>query len=119
MKRQALLKAPPKTVFQFLCDPTMLEEISRWKVDAPAGFDVGTQWTERRLLARRTWEVVAFDRRGLSFTLDGPVRLHMACKKGGPGSCNVHMHVEGSQRAVAKFMRTDGDRLDRLAAWMG
>ena len=117
-RHQALLKAPPKTVFQFLSDPTLLEEISRWKVDGPDTMAVGTAWIERRGLRRRTWTVTTYDRRGLAFSIEGPVAVTFACKKGGPGSCNVQMDVAGDPKAVARFERTDGDRLDRLAAWL-
>ncbi|MGB1585536.1 MAG: hypothetical protein ACPHID_00635 [Thermoplasmatota archaeon] len=115
---QALIRAPPKSVFQFLYDVTLLEDYSNWKVtllDDAVG--EGFRWRESRFLAKRTWTMTAFDRRALTFTATcGDLSLTMAAKKGGPGSCNVQMRVEGPDAAVARFAKTDGDRLERLAA---
>lgn len=118
--RQVTLKAPPKAVFQLLLDVTTLEEYTPWRVE-PMGdaVGVGFQWKEKRGLKRRTWTVTAFDRRGFSMTSEcNGLSLTMAAKKGGPGSCNVQMRVDGAAAAVAKFERSDGDRLDALKAWL-
>lgn len=118
--RQTLIRAPPKAVFQFLADVTMLEEITTWKVQ-PDGDEVGQgfTWSEKRLLRRRRWEMTHFDRRGLTFTMEGNgLTVVIAAKKGGTGSCNIRMIVEGDDRAVRRFERTDGDRLERLAAYL-
>ncbi len=115
---QATVKAPPKSVFQFLYDVTNLEEYSDWNV-TPLEDTVGEgfQWRESRFLQRRTWTMTAFDRRKLTFTAtSGDLTLVLAAKKGGPGSSNVQMRVDGPEKAVARFAKTDGDRLDRLAA---
>ncbi len=118
--RQTLVRAPPKAVFQLLADVTMLEEISNWKVH-PDGDEVGEgfTWSERKLWQRRRWEMTQFDRRGLNYTMQGNgITVVVAAKKGGTGSCNVRMMVEGDDRAVRRFERTDGDRLERLAAYL-
>lgn len=116
---QTLLRFPPKSVFQVLSDPTVLEEFTKWRVDAPDRLDVGSRWTERRWLRRRAWTVTAYDRRGLTFTVEGQgMTVSFAAKKGGPGSCNVQMRIEGPANKVARFERTDGDRLDRLRDWL-
>lgn len=116
--RQATIRAPPKAVFQFLYDVTLLEDLSGWRVK-PLGSEVGEgfQWRESRFLRRRLWTVTAFDRRGLSYTAewDG-IRVTLAAKKGGTGSTNVRMVVEGDEKAVRQFEKTDGDRLERLRA---
>lgn len=113
------MRAPPKSVFQLLIDPTVIEEFTKWRVDAEEEIGAGTEWTERRLLRKRSWAVTAFDRRGLSFTQsDGTVSVRFAAKKGGPGSCNVQMVVEGPEAAVEKFLKSDGDRLDRMRDWL-
>lgn len=118
-KHSVLLRAPPKSVFQLLSDPTMLEEFTKWRVDADEPLADGVTWTERRALRKRTWTVSTFDRRGLSFAMEGSgVTVHFAAKKGGPGSCNAHMRITGEPPAVARFEKSDGDRLDLLKAWL-
>lgn len=115
---QATIRAPPKSVFQFLYDVTQLEDYSDWNV-TPLDDTVGEgfQWRESRLLRRRTWTMTAFDRRGFTFTATcGDLQLTMTAKKGGPGSSNVQMRVDGPDAAVKRFAKTDGDRLERLAA---
>lgn len=116
---QVLLRFPPKSVFQVLTDPTVIEEFTNWRVQGPDRFDVGARWTERRFLRKRTWAVTAYGRRGLTFTMEGEgVTVAFAAKKGGPQSCNVQMQVDGPPRAVARFEKTDGDRLERLRDWL-
>lgn len=120
LTRQALVRAPPKAVFQFLFDVTLLDDITPWRV-TPLGDEVGVgfQWRESRLLRRRIWTVTAFDRRGLSFTAETRgLTMTLAAKKGGTGSTNVRMVVDGDERAVRRFQRTDGDRLERLRAFL-
>jgi hypothetical protein len=110
---------PPKSMFQVLCEPATLEEFTPWKVNEPARFERGATWSERRGLKRRNWTVTAYDRRGLSFTQEWRgLAVSFACKKGGPGSCNVQMDIEGHAGQVARFRRTDGDRLERMKAWL-
>lgn len=116
--RQTLLRAPPKAVFQVLYDVTLVGDVTPWRV-TPLGSEVGEgfRWRESRFLRRREWTVTRFDRRGLSYTAEwGGVRLTLEAKKGGTGSTNVRMVVEGDERAVRRFERTDGDRLERLRA---
>lgn len=46
--------------------------------------------------------------------------LNFAAKKGGCASCNVQMRIEGDPKAVARFEKTDGDRLEQLKRfWEG
>lgn len=118
--RQVLIRAPPKSVFQVLADVTVIEECTPWKVTPLAdAVGVGFQWRESRGLRRRTWTMTAFDRRGLSFTAAyGGLAMTVAAKKGGPGSCNVRMTVDGDEKAVARFEKSDGDRLERLRDWL-
>ncbi len=106
---QATIRMPPKSVFQFLCDPTWIEEVSKVTVVEDDGpFGEGFGWTEKRLLQRRRWEVTAYDRRALTFSAtDGTITLHVAAKKGGTMSCNVQMRAEGPAKAVAKFEGED------------
>ena len=118
---QVLFRFPPKSVFQVLTDPTLVEEFTAWRVkgDGPSRFEEGTTWTERRGLKRRRWTVTAYDRRGLTYTVEGQgVRVSVAAKKGGPGSCNVQMRVDGPASAVVRFEKTDGDRLEKLRDWL-
>ncbi len=118
--RQTLIRAPPKAVFQLLADVTMLEEISRWKVE-PDGDEVGAgfSWSERKWWRRRRWTMTQFDRRGLSYTMEGNgLTVVITAKKGGTGSCNVRMIVDGAPSAVRRFERSDGDRLERLGAYL-
>lgn len=114
------MRAPPKTVFQFLFDVTLLEEYTPWRVKVMGDeFGEGLQWSESRFLRRRVWTVTAFDRRKLSFTAKWKgIEMTLMAKKGGTGSTNVQMRVGGPDRAVARFERTDGDRLDRLNAFL-
>ncbi len=111
---------PPKPVFQFLCDPTIVEEFTKWRVtELGDRFAEGFQWQESRPLARRTWTVTAYDRRGLTFTAAwNGLTVSFAAKKGGTGSCNLQMRVDGDARAVAKFEKTDGDRLESFRLLM-
>lgn len=100
-----------------LCDVTLIEDISGWRVQGTPEIQMGTTWEERGRWRRRTWSITDFDRRGLRFTMTGSgVDVTFAAKKGGPGSCNVEMTVTGEPRAVARFERREGDRLERLAA---
>ncbi len=119
-KRQVTIRMPPKPVFQFLCDPTIVEEFTKWRVQEGEGaFGPGFSWQESRLLARRNWTVTAYDRRGLTFTAKGNgVEVSFAAKKGGTGSCNLQMRVDGDAKAVARFEKTDGDRLEQFRALM-
>ena len=120
LTRQTTVRAPPKAVFPFLHDVTLLEDITPWRV-TPLGDEVGVgfQWRESRPLRRRTWTVTAFDRRGLSFTAEsGSLRMTLAARKGGTGSTNVRMVVDGDEGAVRRFGKTDGDRLERLRAFL-
>jgi hypothetical protein len=118
--RQVTFPAPPKTVFQFLFDVSLIAEYTPWKVDFDGDeFGVGFTWHEKRLLSRRTWTVQAFDRRGLTFSASwGDIQVSFAAKKGGPGSCNVRMKVDGEPAAVRKFLNSDGDRLELLRAYL-
>lgn len=103
-----------------LIDPSVWEESTGWRVDVDGEVGLGDSWTEKRRLRRRAWTVIAFDRRGLSLTVDdgAGLRVTYTAKKGGPGSCNVQMRIEGDDKAVAAFEKSDGDRLERLAAWL-
>jgi hypothetical protein len=114
---QAVVRAPPKAVFQFLWDVQLIEEYTKLKVttsDDEVG--AGFSWTERRLLRKRTWTMTAFDRRGLCFTAtSGDLSVTWAAKKGGTGSTNLRMTAEGAKAAIARFAKTDGKRMARLA----
>lgn len=117
---QATIRVPPKAVFDFLCDPSVWEECTDWRVvEGDGRFGEGFTWQERRRLTRRTWTVTAFDRRGLTFTAEsGEVTMTFRCKKGGTGSCNAQMRIEGEPKAVARFEKSDGDRLERFRDWL-
>ncbi len=119
-KRQVLLRAPPKTVFQFLYDVTLLEEFTKWRVTLLGDeFGTGFQWRESRFLRKREWTVTEYDRRGCSFAAEwNGVTIRLVAKKGGTGSTNVQMRVDGDEAAVRKFERSDGDRLDRLKEFL-
>lgn len=116
--KTVLYPIPPKNTFQFLCAIDAIEEFTKWKVTfEDDGFGEGFTWTEKRGFKKRTWTITAYDRRKLTFTqeTDG-VKVTFAAKKGGAGSCNAQMQVTGPK--ADSFLKTDGDRLDSLKAYL-
>lgn len=113
-----LFPAPPKHVFQFLCAVDAIPEYTRWTVEfADDGFGEGFTWTEKRGLKRRQWTITAYDRRKFTFTQSrGDLHVTFAAKKGGAGSTNAQMKATGP--GAQKFLKSDGDRLDRLKAYL-
>lgn len=113
-----LFPVPPKSVFQFLCAIDAVPEYMGGKVEfEDDGFGTGFTWTEKRGLRKRRWTITAYDRRALTFTMESKdVVVKFAAKKGGAGSCNAQMNVSGP--GAQKFLKTDGDRLERLKAFL-
>ncbi len=107
-------------MFQFLYDVTLLEEFTKWRV-TPLGdeFGEGFQWRESKFLKSRVWTVTEYDRRACSYSAEwNGITMSLVAKKGGTGSSNVQMRVEGDEAVVRKFEKTDGDRLDQLKAYL-
>jgi hypothetical protein len=113
-----LFPVPPKNVFQFMCAIDAVGEYMGRKVDfADDGFGLGFSWTEKKMFSKRAWTITAYDRRALTYTMESKgLVVKFAAKKGGAGSCNAQMNACGPD--AAKFMKTDGDRLSRLMAYL-
>ncbi|MGB1696831.1 MAG: hypothetical protein ACPHK8_00355 [Thermoplasmatota archaeon] len=113
-----IFPAPPKNVFQFLCAIDAVPDYLGRKVQFDEdGFGEGFSWTEKKGFRSRKWTVTAYDRRALTFTMESDgVSVTFAAKKGGGGSCNAQMNVSGP--GAAKFLKTDGDRLEKLKAYL-
>lgn len=113
-----LFPVPPKNVFQFMCAIDAVGEYMGRKVEfEDDGFGLGFSWTEKKGFRKREWTITAYDRRALTYIMESKgLVVEYAAKKGGAGSCNAQMNVYGPD--AKKFLKTDGDRLERLKAYL-
>ncbi len=82
----------------------------------------GITWTETRrfwgIPRRRTFTVMEFEKgKRLVTACDGATYTWEA-KKGGTGSCNLHLRIDGDAAAVARAVKFEGKRLEQIRAFV-
>lgn len=121
VREQVLLRVPPKNAFQFLYDPEIWEDAGLCRVrvgDEDVG--EGFTWEEKWGLKWRTFTMTEFDRRGFRYSAKSDdLTLHIMAKKGGTGSTNAVLQVDGDEKALKAYQkRFPKGRLQAVFDWL-